>query len=441
MFTKNKTQFQNFLQTAIIGALPIIVVFFGVCFPWRMEDNFKPAYLLVIANTDGEDVDKKDEDKDDDIKDEIKDLKKDIKKIEKAKQKDEGEAQQIRSTIYSVAKNINSLEGQIKKYEETLGRLDQEIKAGEEEIARDKKILSEIVRKINKQNLEIQLLLLDNRRGMDDYIRNRDLLNDLKDRLVKEVDILKEKRRELEKEKEEAGKLKDELAGKRKDLEKQKVRHAVLLDMKNQEIKEKENKIKAINRKINALQSALSSFLGKSFNAKDIVEAVRFASKKTGVRKEFLMAMLDKETDLGRFTGGCTYKNTKMRTSDKKEFKKICKELGYNYKKKKISCALSYGYGGAMGVAQFMPTTWIGYKSTIARYTGHNPPDPWNLTDGVMAMAEKLRRAGANKKSREHYAAKAYYCGGPSSRYWNTHCEAYADTVISWAKGGYKEYF
>jgi membrane-bound lytic murein transglycosylase B len=170
------------------------------------------------------------------------------------------------------------------------------------------------------------------------------------------------------------------------------------------------------------------------------VEAIEFASKKTGVRKEFLMAMLDKESDLGRFTGGCTYKNTRVKESDKEAFKEICDELDYDYKKQKISCALSYGYGGAMGVAQFMPTTWMGYKDAISNYTGHKPPDPWNLTDGVVGMAEKLRRAGGDSKKGEHYAAKVYYCGGPGSSYWNTHCEAYANTVISWSSG-YDDYF
>jgi hypothetical protein len=57
-----------------------------------------------------------------------------------------------------------------------------------------------------------------------------------------------------------------------------------------------------------------------------------------------------------------------------------------------------------------------------------------------MGMALKLKKAGADKKSKEHYAAKLYYCGGPSSPYWSTKCEAYADTVVSWSKG-YDEYF
>jgi len=47
-----------------------------------------------------------------------------------------------------------------------------------------------------------------------------------------------------------------------------------------------------------------------------------------------------------------------------------------------------------------LPDTWLGYKSQIAAKTGHNPPDPWNLTDGVVGMAIKLAKGGATKKKR-----------------------------------------
>ena len=192
-----------------------------------------------------------------------------------------------------------------------------------------------------------------------------------------------------------------------------------------------------LQARLSKVGKELSVLLGGSYDTDDITEAVKFASKKTGVRKEFLFAMLDKESDLGRFTGGCTYKKSKMGSKNEEIFKRIAKGLGYDYKKLKVSCPLSYGIGGAMGVAQFMPTTWVGYESTITSYTGHNPPDPWNLTDGVVGMAEKLKRAGAANKSKEHYAATVYYCG---SRLGRAVCQNYANTVISWAKG-YDDFF
>jgi membrane-bound lytic murein transglycosylase B len=80
-------------------------------------------------------------------------------------------------------------------------------------------------------------------------------------------------------------------------------------------------------------------------------------------------------------------------------FEEIVDELGYDEDDKKVSCnPSSYtGTGGAMGVAQFMSDTWSGWKSRIASATGNKTPDPWDLFDGVMAMALKLEEDGAAK--------------------------------------------
>jgi hypothetical protein len=82
-----------------------------------------------------------------------------------------------------------------------------------------------------------------------------------------------------------------------------------------------------------------------------------------------------------------------------------------------------------MGVAQFMSDTWAGYKSQITSLTGSNPPDPWDLTDGVVAMAIKLARGGATSKSGECNAAKLYLSGTTSKTY-NWYC----DKVSYWSK-------
>ena len=96
----------------------------------------------------------------------------------------------------------------------------------------------------------------------------------------------------------------------------------------------------------------------------------------------------------------------------------------------KVSCALSYGIGGAMGIAQFMPTTWTGYEARISGATGHNPPDPWNLVDGITGMAIKLKNDGAGSKSGEKNAAARYYCGSNINR---SICQNYAKKVLYWA--------
>lgn len=189
--------------------------------------------------------------------------------------------------------------------------------------------------------------------------------------------------------------------------------------------------LQELNEKINKLRSDLSTLLGVSVSTDDVKKAAGIASGATGVRKSFILGELTQESGLGRYTGGCTYKNTRVKPADATVFKQIMKELGYDINSRKISCAGSIGYGGAMGIAQFMPTTWVGYKSYISGATGHHPPDPWSVIDGVMGMAKKLANAGATSKSGERAASMIYYCGTshPSNSRIKAACTNYASSV------------
>lgn len=182
----------------------------------------------------------------------------------------------------------------------------------------------------------------------------------------------------------------------------------------------------------------------------EIKEAVEFASGITGVRKDFLMGMLSMESDFGRNTGKCTYEE--VEEGAKKSYKKgllskrawntfkhrrevikdISKDLGYDYRKIKVSCNPSRynGTGGALGVPQFMPDTWLEYKDRISEAVGKKNPDPWEVKDGVVAMALKLSDVpGVKSHNRlaEKNAAKLYLSGTTSWRYnW------YANQVVYW---------
>ncbi len=211
-----------------------------------------------------------------------------------------------------------------------------------------------------------------------------------------------------------------------------------------QDVAEQQATIAELQQKLSKLQGELSSLLGESVSTDDIKKAAGIASDATGVRKSFILAELTQESGLGTYTGGCTYKNTRVKSADAAAFKGIMKELGYDVNSKKISCASkSGGYGGAMGIAQFMPTTWLGYKSYISGATGHTPPDPWSVVDGVMGMAKKLANAGATNKKGEYNASMIYYCG--TSKPTNTYpgrvaaCNRYAANVQRLTNGYEKD--
>lgn len=220
-----------------------------------------------------------------------------------------------------------------------------------------------------------------------------------------------------------------------------------------EDLESQEKIVARLRKELAELQSDLAALTGKSYNAKDIKEAVEFASDRTGVPRGVLYGFLKMETNLGANTGQCTYKEvekvavarykkygSKYKSSIALLYKRmdifydLVDDLGYN-KSKKVSCSPSgyIGQGGAMGVAQFMSDVWMGYRSQIASQTGRKNPDPWNLTDGVMAMALKLKKAGATSDSSSAIRrASINYLGAFNQRYY--------DGILYWSKN-YKKLF
>ena len=361
----------------------------------------------------------KKEDKVDDLEDKLDDAEKDKEQYVQKKLI-------ISSEISQISSNINVIVGEIEKTENELELIKSEIDKKEELIDKKKQVLSNILWRVNQTDLEAQMILLGNSNDFGDYFKTIDTLEQYEKQLFDAVIEIKKEKEVFEEQKQQQQSVHEVHSDQKNTLQHEKTKKAVVLNQTQAEINERDASISEIQSKISKLKLDITLLLGKGYDADDIKDAVKYASKKTGVRKDFLMGMLVVESDLGRYTGGCDYKESRMNDHRKKLFKDICKELDHNYKKMKVSCPPSgyVGTGGAMGVAQFMSDTWMGYQDSIAINTGHNPPDPWNLTDGVMAMALKLANDGATKKSGECKAALRYLGG---SHQW------YCDKVMYWA--------
>ncbi len=368
------------------------------------------------------------------------DLKKDEKKIEKKISKEEKKLQEAKGTLTNVQKTLNVTTVRVSQTEDQLNRIESEIKQREKSIEElvkqldfQKSVLKSAVRELYYIEREGAVTKLFTQSGNRFLATDHDQMTSLRNRVLDEMAQVKKTKQKVESVRMQLTQQKD---AQKELLEKQKRERQALAIQRNQvaqEVQKRAATISELRSELSAVKSKLASLLGKSLKAGDIIEAAKIASKATGVRKDFILGELVVETNLGTYTGGCTYKKANMTKANRDMFKTIAKELDYNYKKLKVSCAPGYGHGGAMGVAQFMPTTWAGYKSRIAAATGHNPPDPWDLTDGVMAMALYLKNKGADRKKGEFEAAKRYYCGSPASRYWNNKCNDYANKVLYWA--------
>lgn len=137
------------------------------------------------------------------------------------------------------------------------------------------------------------------------------------------------------------------------------------------------------------------------------------ASKKTGVRSALILGIIAEESNLGENVGTGNWRVDMKSPRDTEPFLAITASLGLNPDQVPVSKKPWYGYGGAMGPAQFIPSTWVGLSDRIANATGHRPPNPWDPEDAFMAAALYLMDAGADKSTptAERLAALRYLAG------------------------------
>lgn len=172
--------------------------------------------------------------------------------------------------------------------------------------------------------------------------------------------------------------------------------------------------------------------VGVSLKFEDALRLAEYVSSLTGIRPAFLLAVLQKESHWGEKQGTGNWRQD-MHPRDHAAFLAITQELGVNPDTMPVSKKPWYGWGGAMGPAQFIPTTWLVYKAEVGQLTGHNPPNPWNITDAFVAAGVKLGKAGASSKTpdQEWRAAMIYFAG---SNWQNKSYSFYGDSVMEFAE-------
>ena len=105
------------------------------------------------------------------------------------------------------------------------------------------------------------------------------------------------------------------------------------------------------------------------------VQYAREAERATGVRPAFLLGLIKNESDLGKNVGTGNYLTDMHPTRDAPIFPYIAKLLGFaNPEELKVSANPGFGWGGAMGPAQFIPSTWVRFGGLINTKTGTANP-------------------------------------------------------------------
>jgi membrane-bound lytic murein transglycosylase B len=181
----------------------------------------------------------------------------------------------------------------------------------------------------------------------------------------------------------------------------------------------------------------------------DALKYAQAAAAKTGVRPAFVLAILTQESALGANVGACYLTNTQTGEGiskktgsyvakvmkpgrDVEPFIDIVKKLGGDPMKQVVSCPQSVGWGGAMGPAQFIASTWVLFEDRIAANLGISGiPDPWNPSHAFMASSIYLGDLGASggTYSSERNAACKYYSGKSCSA--SSLIASYGNSVIA----------
>jgi len=381
----------------------------------------------------------------------------------------------LRSQINDLQQQINeyrasiaNLQQQGKTLKSEISLLDTKIKSAELEVRRTALAIQETENGLADKNLALgqaelkldrereilakylQTIYESDQQGLLEIVLSNDKLSDIFDKVnsLQEVhEGIQESMTAIKKMKEDLEQDKQVLEDRREEYNQLKVLQEIqrralayqqeekknlLVQTKGQE-SSYQNLIKKAKADADSIKKNLYLLegVGVSMPLEQAYQQAKRASVLTGVRPAFLLAVLKKESSWGEKVGTGTWRKD-MHKRDQQPFIEICEKLGVDPDKMPVSRKPSYGWGGAMGPAQFLPSVWLSYESRIAELTGHNPPDPWDIEDAFVAAGIKMAQAGANKQTTdaEWKAAQIYFAG---SRWNNPTYYFYGDQVMEMA--------
>ncbi|MBU3918515.1 lytic murein transglycosylase [Patescibacteria group bacterium] len=349
----------------------------------------------------------------------------------------------INSDIYTSNLMIKDLNIQIGDTQESIG-------VTSDKIEQSTKRLSELLRLIEEQDRRSLLEVMLSEEELSDFfdelaalealsLRNQELLIDikaLKGHLESEEQNLSEEKQdfeyavvayEIQKDRSQQLKSEEELL-----LKKTKGQE----ELYQQYLKETEAKAIEIRKSIFQLAQVSED---DAPTQEEAYKLAKYVEGITGVRAALILGLIQVESAMGKNVGQCNCSGRSYCTYpdigwdqvmnpnqpyQRTAFKQIVEELGLDINATPISCSVSGGkvqWGGAMGPAQFMPATWLSYKSKITAITGE-PANPWRVRDAFLAAGLYLKAFNADTQilQKEIGAVTAYLCG---TTYMTTRCE------------------
>jgi len=394
---------------------------------------------------------------------ELKELEEKIAQYESDVTKTQQEKKTLQNQIYILKKKIETLDLQIYQSNLMIKDLGFQVKDTEGSIEKtslkiedSKEKLSNILRTLYEEDQKSLLEILLSEPKLSNFFDNLmalEALNQKNQELLKNIKELKSnletQKQNLEEEKEDLEKVAKIQTLQRQESSQTKKEQEKLLEQTKGKESEYQKLLQVSKEKAAKIRARLFELAGvvEAPTFGQALEIAKYVESITGVRPAFLLAVLTQESNIGKNVGQCYLKNPVngggevIRTGaqisrvmspsrDVPHFLTITAELGRDPYKTPVSCPMSYGWGGAMGPAQFIPSTWMKYRDRVKAITGS--ADPWNIKDAFVAAALYLADAGAASQTAtaEWRAAMIYFSGTTSSKY-----RFYGDSVMSIARG------
>ncbi len=329
-----------------------------------------------------------------------------------------------------------------------------------QKIDREHESLAQLLRNTNEFDNEnlVNLILSDN--SISSFYSDLESYNSIQDSIKSSVDIIngvktqtEAAKTDLEKQQNAETDAKAELESAQQQVAKSEADKQQLLAISKQQ--EAAYEQLAAQKKLQAdkIRSALFSLAGISQKI-DFGTALQYANEaesKFNIDPAFLLAVLTQESNLGANVGQCylknpdtgagvskstgaTFSNVMNPTRDVPVFLSITNDLQFNAFQTAVSCPIAgvKGYGGAMGPAQFIPSTWQLFADRLKSLLSYEA-NPWSPRDAFMASAMYLTDLGATgtSASAQNRAACKYYGSGGSSCSYSRSVQKLKSTIQS----------
>ena len=204
------------------------------------------------------------------------------------------------------------------------------------------------------------------RETMEDSIRN---IGVLQERFAANIDDLQQRKNERGSARQQQQATVNQVQYQRKEKER-------LLDLQVADEKQTAEKLSGYESRVIEIENRLFELRGSGdISFGQAVQYAKEAERATGVRPAFLLGLIKNESDLGKNVGTGSYLTDMHPTRDAPIFPYITKLLGFTDPSDlKVSANPGFGWGGAMGPAQFIPSTWVQFGGLINTKTGTSSP-------------------------------------------------------------------